>query len=783
MKSIIKSIEKKFNIYFSLFFISYVGSMCLVVNDLNERINKKNSETHMNIVLQKTKGYLKSFTRDSDSLRDSLYFLEDKDEIIKSVVNRIEKTPGILSVGIILNDGGFINVARENNGDISVYYQTSESAPLKEYKSNRIIYESFDYKERPWYSHSENDTTYWTKWYRCYANKTVPCLSFVKRTQPEEKNKFAFDLIYFNLNVDEFSNQLSMIENPNEDIYLISSNGAIIGGSTNLTSSVIYKNRENIFQISRDPDAYYAMHQKIDGISDTNIHYFHYNLGFIENINVYFILFVLFYALSIPLSWLLFIVLIRHSLRYSDAISNEIVEMTESIYKNEVIEINKSDTREIIELKSLIQNIQHKYQSRIKSLLNMTSHNNNNFIIDKSVIKINSHEYVSAAVISLYGTENHRKAYGTKNFDSSLSLFHKNIADGFNGDCEVLLLSPTMIIILCVENNDVFYKNIELLDIPFFNTSRKQVYIHKVVYQHSFNGKSIDLITEMMVNASDYISNREEDVFFTYEQLDNVKMNQNRWCLENIKNAIKDEEFYIIFQPIVNLCTKKTIGAEALCRWHSKEKGEIPPSVFIPIAEKTGLIKELGDYIIVKSIKDFSEFCKFYNIFKDIILHINVSPLQLNEEYFYKKVLHALKKYKIRSSSICIEITETPVQGESEYFYENIYKLKENGIKIAIDDFGCGLGDIKKLYKIKPDCIKIDNELTEGIFDKTRNIVKFIARYAKDEDVPVIAEGVEKLSEVNELEKMGVTQVQGYFFQKPLPFSKWDTANLPQQEK
>lgn len=195
MKSIIKSIEKKFNIYFSLFFISYVGSMCLVVNDLNERINKKNSETHMNIVLQKTKGYLKTFTRDSDSLRGSLYFLEDKDEIIKSVVDRMERTPGILSVGIILNDGGFINVARENNGDISVYYQTSESAPLKEYKSNRVIYESFDYKERPWYSHSENDTTYWTKWYRCYANKTVPCLSFVKRTQPEEKNKFAFDLI------------------------------------------------------------------------------------------------------------------------------------------------------------------------------------------------------------------------------------------------------------------------------------------------------------------------------------------------------------------------------------------------------------------------------------------------------------------------------------------------------------------------------------------------------------------------------------------------------------
>ena len=249
----------------------------------------------------------------------------------------------------------------------------------------------------------------------------------------------------------------------------------------------------------------------------------------------------------------------------------------------------------------------------------------------------------------------------------------------------------------------------------------------------------------------------------------------------NIKQAISRGEFYLVYQPIVNIDSNEVVGAEALCRWNSAEYGFISPAVFVSIAEDIGLIKELGDYILENAIREFSQFSNEYVISDDFLLHINVSPWQLNDFDFHHRVLQLIKDFNINAGQICLEITESAVKEINDSFYNNIIVLKGNGIKIALDDFGSGLADLKKLYKVKPDSIKIDSEFTSGVFDETNRIVWFISSFAREENLPVIAEGVETEHQAKELQKLGFSQVQGYLYQKPLPFSEWHIDSKPQK--
>ncbi|STE64381.1 cyclic di-GMP phosphodiesterase [Escherichia coli] len=119
----------------------------------------------------------------------------------------------------------------------------------------------------------------------------------------------------------------------------------------------------------------------------------------------------------------------------------------------------------------------------------------------------------------------------------------------------------------------------------------------------------------------------------------------------------------------------------------------------------------------------------------------------------------------------------------NDSFYNNIKFLRRNGIKISLDDFGSGLADLKKLYKVRPDSIKIDSEFTSGIFDETNRVVCFISSLAREENMPVIAEGVETERQARELQKLGFSHVQGYLYQKPLPFSEWHIDSKPKKRK
>ncbi|EKD3241937.1 EAL domain-containing protein, partial [Escherichia coli] len=121
-------------------------------------------------------------------------------------------------------------------------------------------------------------------------------------------------------------------------------------------------------------------------------------------------------------------------------------------------------------------------------------------------------------------------------------------------------------------------------------------------------------------------------------------------------------ELYLVYQPIVDMDNNRVVGAEALCRWLSVENGAIPPSIFVPVAEEIGLIKELGDFILETAISEFGAFSREYEVANDFLLHINVSPWQLNEIDFHTRVLTLINAFDVNAEQICLEITESAVK-------------------------------------------------------------------------------------------------------------------------
>ena len=212
-------------------------------------------------------------------------------------------------------------------------------------------------------------------------------------------------------------------------------------------------------------------------------------------------------------------------------------------------------------------------------------------------------------------------------------------------------------------------------------------------------------------------------------------------------------ELFLVYQPIVDINTRTILGAEALCRWVSAERGIISPLKFITIAEDIGFINELGYQIIKTAMGEFRHFSQRASLKDDFLLHINVSPWQLNEPHFHERFTTIMKENGLKTNSLCVEITETVIERINEHFYLNIEQLRKQGVRVSIDDFGTG-----------------------DIFGTAGKIVRIIFDLARYNRIPVIAEGVESEDVARELIKLGCVQAQGYLYQKPMPFSAWDKS-------
>ncbi|MES9971200.1 MAG: EAL domain-containing protein [Candidatus Thiodiazotropha sp.] len=233
--------------------------------------------------------------------------------------------------------------------------------------------------------------------------------------------------------------------------------------------------------------------------------------------------------------------------------------------------------------------------------------------------------------------------------------------------------------------------------------------------------------------------------------------------------AIKRDEFEVYYQPQIVTGNGRLIGVEALLRWHNPKLGLVYPGTFIPVAEHTGLIREIGRWVLHTACHQVQQWTE--SGLGPLRLAVNLSPLQFVDQNLFNEVCETLDKSGLDPAQLELEITESAVMQNLEEAKAVMRALKELGIKLAIDDFGTGYSSLSNLQHFPLDRIKIDRSFTRGIVtdDDVREITLTIINMAKRLNLEVIAEGVESESQVTRLDQYGCDELQGYYFSHPLP--------------
>ena len=241
-----------------------------------------------------------------------------------------------------------------------------------------------------------------------------------------------------------------------------------------------------------------------------------------------------------------------------------------------------------------------------------------------------------------------------------------------------------------------------------------------------------------------------------------------------LRKALKKEEFYIEYQPKYNIVTGELFGMEALVRWQHSELGRISPGKFIPLAEQTGLIVPLGEWILRKSCEQNKAWQE--KGYPPMNLSVNVSIRQLEDPRFLEKVQQILNETKLDPKFLELEVTESvfaDVRGAASILRE----VRKLGIRISIDDFGTGYSSLSYIKHLPVDVLKVDASFVRDIHknEESRAIVKAVITLANTVGLNVIAEGVEMQQHLEELKKEGCKFGQGYYFSKPLSVTDFET--------
>lgn len=239
----------------------------------------------------------------------------------------------------------------------------------------------------------------------------------------------------------------------------------------------------------------------------------------------------------------------------------------------------------------------------------------------------------------------------------------------------------------------------------------------------------------------------------------------------DLRLAIEEQQLELYFQPQLDIQINQIIGVETLIRWQLRDKF-IPPVDFIPLAEKTGLIVPLGNWILLNACNKAAELIA--QGYSDIVVAINISPQQFNHPSFYDTVVGVLQQTHVPAENIELEITEGVIMYNETDTIAMLQKLKDTGVKLSIDDFGTGYSSLSYLKQFPIDKLKIDQSFIRQIESNKddKAIVSTVIDLGNNLGLTLIAEGVEELSHLEVLADLGCQEIQGYYFSRPLPSDK-----------
>lgn len=276
---------------------------------------------------------------------------------------------------------------------------------------------------------------------------------------------------------------------------------------------------------------------------------------------------------------------------------------------------------------------------------------------------------------------------------------------------------------------------------------------------------------EEMLKSSDVAMSRakkggkNKSIMFEREMNDELS---ERISMENgLRLAIEKNEFLLYYQPQVDLKTGKISGFEALIRWRDSERGMIPPLKFIYIAEETGLIVKIGQWVMETACG----FIKELNDSTDgrLKISVNISVIQLMQTDFVQKVKTALLNTGLEPSLLELEITESKLVEALEMNLQKLNELRELGVKLSIDDFGKGFSSLSYLKQLPIDTLKIDKSFVDDIPENDNSMIESIIHIGHQRNLRIVAEGVEKLEQMEFLARYKCDTVQGYYYSMPLP--------------
>jgi diguanylate cyclase (GGDEF)-like protein/PAS domain S-box-containing protein len=241
-----------------------------------------------------------------------------------------------------------------------------------------------------------------------------------------------------------------------------------------------------------------------------------------------------------------------------------------------------------------------------------------------------------------------------------------------------------------------------------------------------------------------------------------------------LRLGLERGEFGLHYQPMYELSTEHVVGVEALLRWHSPTRGEVPPARFIPVAETTGLIVELGDFVLREGCRQAAVWHFDESVEHDIVTWINVSPRQITHGGFGAKVRAILAEMGLPPSALGLEITESAIVEpgtNGDRARNELEELHALGVRIAIDDFGTGFSSLGQLRHFPIDAIKVDQSFVQGAESdpKDATITSNLISLAHSLDVLAVAEGIESTAQLDWMRQFGCDNAQGFLFARPLP--------------
>ncbi|MFC6746975.1 putative bifunctional diguanylate cyclase/phosphodiesterase [Methylobacterium persicinum] len=244
-----------------------------------------------------------------------------------------------------------------------------------------------------------------------------------------------------------------------------------------------------------------------------------------------------------------------------------------------------------------------------------------------------------------------------------------------------------------------------------------------------------------------------------------VRMQARRRLELDIRQALARREFLLHYQPQLNLENQRLTGCEALLRWKHPERGTVPPSEFIPLAEEVGLIVPIGEWVIRQACRDAASWPA------GITVAVNVSPAQFKSDRLVETIVSALAMSGLAADRLEIEITEGVLLQNNERTLETLHRLRALGVRVSMDDFGTGYSSLSYLRSFPFDKIKIDRSFVNDLSSKTDGdaIIRAIAGLGRSLGMTTVAEGVETEEQMRRIRAEGCTDVQGYLISRPVP--------------